>query len=248
MELSNEALALANARLLAAATEDYTPSVLRVDRLDDHRVELIVTLGSGPFLAIEWGERLDDSVPAFVRGPHFIASYNKRPGAWNLDEEETPKGIRELTLQLCRNLAESTEACSLSAPKGTTSVEEAVEVTPETIARIVEAVGTRLRKDLGSGRLENPENWRLDEARSFRYWRLVADIRLTNGEKNLGFLIFPTDPTESVYARTLHHDVVYYSDDIAIAQHHDELYSRDHDTIDRFVTWLASWDHELETK
>ncbi len=247
MELTQEALTLANARLLAEAADGYHPSVLRVDRLDARRVELVVTLGEGPLLAIEWGERHDENIPAFARGEHFIASYNKRPGAWNMDDPDTPKAVRDMTLRLCRSLAESPHPCSLSPPpKGTTEPLEPGEDDPELIDRIVKVVGERLASELGSDRLRNPENWTIDEVRSFRYWRLVADIRLTNGTKNLGFLLFPTDPTESVYARTQVHDVVYYSDDIAIAQHHDELYVRDHETIDRFVTWLSSWDHELK--
>ena len=242
MELSEEALALANAILGAEATADYRPAVMRVDRIDEQRVELVVTLGSGPFLAIEWGERTSDRVPAYARGNHFIASYNRRPGAWDIESADTPPALRELTLRICKSLADAPAPCSLATTINTTVPTEPIPDDPEHITRLVEQVSSHLAAALESGSFPNPEGWRIDEARSFRYWRLVADIRLTNGEKNLGFLLFPTDPTESVYARTANHDIVYYSDDIAIAQHHDELYIRDHDTIDRFVTWFSQLD------
>ena len=238
-------MALAHTALSSESTDSYQPRVLRAERIDARRVELIVTVGNGPYLALEWGERHDDAIPAFVRGTHFIASYNRRPGAWDIDAPDVPKDLRELTLRCCERLANAAGPCSLGPPPDVAPPVGTTEEDPAAIARLVDAVGQRIRSDLETGIFLNPEGWHLDEARSFRYWRLVADIRLSSAERNLGFLIFPTDPTESVYARTAHHDIVYYSDDIAIAQHHAELYQRDHATIDRFVSWFSTWDHEL---
>jgi hypothetical protein len=248
MVLSKEALSVAEACLAAECGESTSLSIVRIDRLDAHRVELVIQHNDGPFLAIEWGEKTSEDLPAFARGEHYISSYNRRPGAWDLEKKDTPDSVRSLAFRICTGLANSHPKCSLGSSLNSPPSTEPTPDVPERIDAILEACRIRLAQDLGTERFANPEGWRVDEIRSFRYWRLVADIRLTSGERNLGFLVFPTDPVESVYARTLHHDIVYYSDDIAIAQHHDELYLRDHLTIDRFVAWFGSWDREIQAQ
>jgi len=246
MELQPEALALARRCLETTERSGVPLSLVRVERIDAHRVELVLSLREGSFVVVEWGENRDAETPAFARGDHFIASYNRRPGAWDLDDEGTPAEIRATVFGLCQRLAAIAPACSLEAV-AQSEAPTAREDDPAAIALLVREVAARLEADLGTDRFPNAEGWVVEEVRPFRYWRLVADVRLKSPERHLGFLIFPTDPTESVYGRTLRHDVVYYSDDLAVDDHHAELYRRDHRTIDRFVAWLASWDQSIAT-
>jgi hypothetical protein len=65
--------------------------------------------------------------------------------------------------------------------------------------------------------------------------------RLANDARTLCFILGPSDPAQPAFKRGRRFDVVYYSDDLAVADH-GSLYARDKDAIERIARWLVAWD------
>lgn len=107
------------------------------------------------------------------------------------------------------------------------------------------ALAHRLRLDfeaaLGAGTLENPEGWRVLDTRVFQRWVPVVELRLHTDDRTLCFILAPSDPERPAFKRGPQHDIVYYSDDLAVAEH-SGLYARDKPSIERFARWLVAWD------
>lgn len=110
-------------------------------------------------------------------------------------------------------------------------------------------LAVRLRADfegaLGGPGLANPEGWRVVDTRVFPRWVPVVELRLANDSRTLCFIVAPTDPAKPAFKRGPHHDIVYYSDDLAVAEH-DGLYARDREAIERIARWLVAWDRASE--
>jgi hypothetical protein len=241
MEISSDARQRLDACIQSVDSSVTNLRVVRVERLGDRLVEIVLANAWQRHVVIEWGEAGDLARPAFARGPHCVASYNRRPGAFDLDDALTPEPLRRVTQKLCEALAGLKEAVSLGPPardRERTSTPDSVEA----IDALVDAIGVAVERDLGTAAFPNTEGWQVQEVRAFTYWRRVVDIRLGTGQKQLAFIVFPSDPQEKVYARTATLDVVYYSDDMDAKDHHGHLYERDSATIDTFVAWLNAWD------
>lgn len=106
-------------------------------------------------------------------------------------------------------------------------------------------LAARLRMDfegaLGSPALANPEGWRVVDTRVFVRWVPVVELRLANDSRTLCFIVAPADPDKPAFKRGKRYDIVYYSDDLAVAEH-DALYARDREAIERIARWLVAWD------
>ncbi|MEZ4269250.1 MAG: hypothetical protein R3F39_23075 [Myxococcota bacterium] len=109
----------------------------------------------------------------------------------------------------------------------------------------LQRVAERLRRDfegaLGGPGLANPEGWLIVDTRVFPRWVPVVELRLTNGARTLCFIVAPADPEQPAFKRGARYDIVYYSDDLAVAEH-EGLYARDRESIERIARWLVAWD------
>lgn len=245
-----------------AAPDDDRPLSPRLgaSRRGPRTISLELSPRAGRRLVLEWTEHRGEDLPSFARGPRFTASYSHKPGAWDVDAPDTPEELRSLAFEACRALAAWEAEVSLApvapppaAPPGAAreDAEDAEDGGPAPasdantsdeearIDALVRELDEALRADLGSARFPGSQGWELVRARAFTFWRRVADIKLSQGDRTLSFIVFPTDPNERVYARTDRLDVVYYSDDLPPSRH-DELFERDAAMIDAFVAWISA--------
>lgn len=75
----------------------------------------------------------------------------------------------------------------------------------------------------------------------FLMGRDLPVVALERAGASLCFIVTPTDPQQRVYRRTLHLDVVYFSEDVPDDEQQG-VYDRHRGTIDAFVAWLSRWD------
>ena len=54
---------------------------------------------------IEWHERGDAPIPAFLEGPRYAVAYRSGPNAWSLDDPETPAPLKSAVARACELLA-----------------------------------------------------------------------------------------------------------------------------------------------
>jgi len=153
----------------------------------------------------------------------------------DLGEEDAPPDLRALALAACDALAALTEGPSLGlASVGPRGDGDPIDLL---LAALPEAVGGAL----GTADLPNPEGWALVEVVEMARWTRVAEVRLATQDRTLTMIVTPTDPERPAFRRTAGHDLVYYSDDLAVGEH-DALYARDRAMIDAFATWFDAWD------
>ncbi|MDP6942699.1 MAG: hypothetical protein QF464_01000 [Myxococcota bacterium] len=191
--------------------------------------------GQGLGIGLEWSE---DDGPAYACGPRYSASYRRGPGLVDLGQEGAPAELKSLALAACDALAALTEGPSLRIETAPVSLDGG-----DPIDALLTALPSALGEALGTDALPNPEGWTLVGVREMARWTRVAEVQLATGERTLTMIVTPTDPERSAFRRTRRHDLVYYSDDLAVAEH-DALYARDRAMIDAFATWFSAWDDQ----
>lgn len=188
---------------------------------------------SGPGIGLEWSE---GDGPAYAKGPRYTASYRRGPGLVDLGQEDAPAELRTLALAACDALAALTEGPSLVIEAAPAPAAEG-----DPIDRLLAALPGAIGQALGTDALPNPEGWALVGVVEMQRWTRVAEVRLAIDDRTLTMILTPTDPERPAFRRTSRHDLVYYSDDLAVDAH-DVLYERDRAMIDAFAAWFSAWD------
>ena len=109
-------------------------SVRGLRRLDPRTVLLRIGPADGQVVALEWIDHGGDEVDSFVAGEAFAVSYRRAPGAWDLDDPETPVAIKRAAAAACQALALAARIVSLSgagAAPSTPADEREIELAPE---------------------------------------------------------------------------------------------------------------------
>ena len=184
-------------------------------------------------IGLEWSE---GEQKAYAKGPRYNASYRRGPGLVDLGEPEAPEHLRTLALAACDALAALTEGPSLAMA---TAPSPAPDRDP--IDALLGALPEAIRAALGSADLPNPEGWELREVSEMMRWTRVAEVKFATKERALTMILTPSDPERPAFKRTARHDLIYYSDDLAVSEH-DALYARDATMIEAFATWFDAWD------
>ena len=241
MEFVSQTQLFVEEALSLASRTALTLRFLRAEAAEDGVWFVIATSADGRLFVFEWVQSAGGDRKVFIQGEACGASYVRRPGAVDVEKDGVTPEERSVVHDVCRQLAQAPENLAIAL------VPSASEGTGQNDDATIDALTEAMREDLGNQlpALAEPwaREWHVEEIRSFRYWRYVTDIRLRASHgAHLGFLVFPNDPDEKVYARTRHLCVVYYSDDVAVEDHHATLYTRDGITIEGFVRWLAQWE------
>ena len=189
--------------------------------------------GQGLGVGLEWSE---SDGPAYAKGPRYTASYRRGPGLVDLGEADAPEALRALALAACDALAALTEGPSLRVEVATAPIADG-----DPIDALLAALPEAITQALGTDALPNREGWRLVEVREMARWVRVAEVALATDGRTLTMILTPTDPERPAFRRTQRHDIVYYSDDLAVSEH-DALYARDREMIEAFATWFTAWD------
>ena len=71
------------------------------------RASVLLDVGpeQGPGVLLEWHERGDDPIPAFLEGPRYAVGYRQGPNAWALDDADTPAELKSAVARACELLA-----------------------------------------------------------------------------------------------------------------------------------------------
>lgn len=164
-------------RILESAVDVPDEWRVRAVRRGDHRTVILEVGGldvggeDAPCVAIEWTEIGDDTdVRAFVRGPIFAVGYRRAPGAWDLDDADTPEDIKRAAVAACQALS--------AAPRVVTLREDGAPTSDSTTgpAVVFDAAGVEawLSTRLAVGG-ELVDGWRLTEVYPWR----VDELALT---------------------------------------------------------------------
>ena len=172
---------------------------------------LLVALGpaAGDGVLIEWHEPAEDeSIPAFLIGERFSVAYRGGPGAWNIDDPQTPVAVKRATARSCQVLAALEAPISLVAhPEGDGGVPGAqadVQVVPfgaEEFARWLGA-GLAVGDELVDG-------WRLTELYPFGPEELAVAFGRPDDEMQPRIKLRPRDDERPAARGTRSLDVSY---------------------------------------
>ena len=98
-----------------------------------------------------------------------------------------------------------------------------------------------LEREFGSPSFQNPEGYHCKGAKLRTFQQTVPVVEFTRNEQSLSFIVTPTNPAEPAYRRSVHFDIVYFSEDVPDAEQ-SRIYARDRAMIDRFAAWVIAWD------
>ena len=227
-------LTTAQATLLPILPTGWTLSEPRRRGPETVELQLHPPGAEGLGIGLEWSE---GDGPAYAKGPRYRASYRRGPGLVDLGEADAPEDLRALALSACDALAALTDGPSLRVAVTAPPVLGGADPIDALLAALPEAI----EGALGTDALPNDEGWALVEVREMARWTRVAEGAFSTGERRLTMILTPTDPDRPAFRRTPRHDIVYYSDDLAVAEH-DALYARDREMIEAFATWFTAWD------
>ncbi len=206
-------------------------------------------------LTLEWQDHGGaEGVRAWKLGPRFAASTRRGPGSWDVGEPDTPAEVLALAEAACDALARATEGPEQGAGSSNSTAGGVAALSfadPEPLPEdALERLAARLEAwmpELLEGRgdvagLAGHEGWSLLEVRLFPRWTTVVEILLeATDERTLGLILYPTDPDRPAFRRATHWDLIYYSDDLTVAEH-EGLYARDGASIERLCDALVALD------
>ena len=178
-------------------------SVRKLRRLDARSVTL--ELGSsdgGPAIVLEWTDHLGEAAPAFVTGAAFSVGYRRAPTAWDLDDADTPEGVKRAAVAACQALAGATRLVSLRgvAPNPTIPDREVTFDSPS----FTSWLGSRL--PLGG---ELCDGWRLAEVYPFGGEELCVSFEHATTAQAVRLKVRLRDDARPAAARTANLDVIY---------------------------------------
>lgn len=68
-------------------------------------IQLELGPASGKGVLLEWHERGEQPIPAFLEGPRYAVAYGDGPDAWPLDDPDTPSELKSSMARACELLA-----------------------------------------------------------------------------------------------------------------------------------------------
>ncbi len=147
-------------------------------------VQLELGPASGKSVLLEWHERGDQPIPAFLEGPRYAVAYGDGPNAWPLDDPETPADLKSSMARACELLALPPRAVSLT--QAMPERRAAAREVPFTPARFQEWAAGFLRPgtDVSDGwRVEKivpygPEEMTVFLARAGEMYKVEIKVRL----------------------------------------------------------------------
>ena len=111
----------------------------------------------------------------------------------------------------------------------------------EPLQLLTNALTSALERDFGSPAFPNPDGYECKGARLRTFRQTVPVVEFARGNETLSFIVTPTNAAEPAYRRSIHYDIVYFSEDVPDAEQ-SRIYARDRAMIDRFAAWIKKWD------
>ncbi len=199
-----------------------------LERLEPDGVLLDLGPAEGRGVLLEWREHGGQSVPAFLRGPRYAVGYRDRPGAWSLDDGETPAEVKRASALVCQHLARAVEDLPLSSPPPRPLEER------EGLPFDARGLHTRLAPVLGET-TELVEGWRLDDAYDFGPEEVALGFVHPELEDSARLKVRPRDDDRPAAYRTEQLDVLYR---IPFGRPRSEDHARAHDHLARELSLL----------
>ncbi len=115
--------------------------------------------------------------------------------------------------------------------------------TNESLQWLVDVLAQALNREFGSKSFPHFNDYAYKGTRLRTFRQTVPVVEFTREHETLSFIVTPTNPAEPAYKRSVHYDIVYFSEDVPDAEQ-SRIYARDRAMIDRFAAWVIQWERQ----